>query len=70
MEETARLARHSSSRTTEVIYCHELRPVITTCADVMDQIFVYTARLLVGRVPYRHCLSWNFRHILEDRACG
>ena len=54
MEETARLARHSSSRTTEVIYCHELRPVITTCADVMDQIFVYTARLLVGRVPYRH----------------
>ena len=20
--------------------------------------------------PYRHCLSWNFRHGLEDRACG
>ena len=36
----AQLAGHSSSRTTEVIYRHELRPVITTGADVMDQIFV------------------------------
>jgi integrase len=40
VEEIARLAGHSSSRTTEVIYCHELRPVITTGADVMDTIFV------------------------------
>jgi integrase len=40
VEEIARLAGHSSSRTTEVIYRHELRPVITTGADVMDQIFV------------------------------
>ena len=29
-----------SSRTTETIYRHELRPVITTGADVMDRIFV------------------------------
>ena len=40
VEEIARLAGHSISRTTEVIYRHELRPVITTGADVMDQIFV------------------------------
>jgi integrase len=40
VEEISRLAGHSSSRTTEVIYRHELRPVITTGADVMDQIFV------------------------------
>jgi integrase len=40
VEEIARLAGHSSSRTTEVIYRHELRPVITTGADVMDQIFI------------------------------
>jgi hypothetical protein len=40
VEEIARLAGHSSSRTTEVIYRHELRPVITTGADVMDKIFV------------------------------
>ena len=39
VEEIARLAGHSSSRTTEVIYCRELRPVITTGAEVMDQIF-------------------------------
>ena len=39
VEEIARLAGHSSSRTTEVIYRRELRPVITTGAEVMDQIF-------------------------------
>ena len=40
VEEIARLAGHSSSRTTEVIYRHELRPVIATGADVMDKVFV------------------------------
>jgi hypothetical protein len=39
VEEIARLAGHASSRTTEVIYRRELRPVITTRAEVMDQIF-------------------------------
>ena len=39
VEESARLAGHASSRTTEVIYRRELRPVITTGAEVMDQIF-------------------------------
>jgi integrase len=39
VEEIARLAGHASSRTTETIYRHELRPVITTGADVMDKIF-------------------------------
>ena len=38
-EEIARLAGHSSSRTTETIYRRELRPVITTGAEIMDQIF-------------------------------
>jgi hypothetical protein len=36
------LAGHASSRTTETIYRHELRPVITTGADVMDKIFIST----------------------------
>ena len=40
VEEIARLAGHASSRTTETIYRHELRPVITTGADVMDKIFI------------------------------
>jgi len=39
VEGIARLAGHSSSRTTEVIYRRELRPAITTGAEVMDQIF-------------------------------
>jgi hypothetical protein len=39
VEEIARLAGHASSRTTEVIYGRELRPVITTGAEVIDQIF-------------------------------
>jgi len=39
VEEIARLAGHSSSRTTEVVYRRELRPVITTGAQVMDKIF-------------------------------
>jgi len=39
VEEIARLAGHASSRTTEVINRRELRPVITTGAEVMDQIF-------------------------------
>jgi hypothetical protein len=39
VEEIARLGGHASSRTTEVIYRRELRPVITTGAEVMDQIF-------------------------------
>jgi len=39
VEEIARLAGHASLRTTEVIYRRELRPVITTGAEVMDQLF-------------------------------
>jgi hypothetical protein len=40
VEEIARLAGHSSSRTTKPIYRHELRPEITAGADVMDKIFI------------------------------
>ena len=39
VEEIARLAGHASSRTTEVIYRRELRPVITTGAEIMDKVF-------------------------------
>jgi len=39
VEEIARLAGHASARTTEVVYRRELRPVITTGAQIMDQIF-------------------------------
>jgi integrase len=39
VEEIARLAGHSSTRTTEVVYRRELRPVLTTGAEIMDKIF-------------------------------
>jgi len=38
-EEIARLVGHTSSRTTEIVYRRELRPVITTGAEIMDQVF-------------------------------
>ena len=37
-EEIARLAGHNQTATTELVYRHELRPVITTGAEVMDRI--------------------------------
>jgi integrase len=39
IEEIARLAGHASTRTTEVVYRRELRPVITTGAEIMDEFF-------------------------------
>jgi integrase len=39
IEEIARLVGHASSRTTEVVYRRELRPVITTGAEIMDDVF-------------------------------
>jgi integrase len=38
-EEIARVVGHASTRTTEVVYRRELRPVITTGAEIMDEIF-------------------------------
>jgi hypothetical protein len=38
IEEIARLAGHNRTATTELAYRHELRPVITTGAEVMDRI--------------------------------
>jgi integrase len=39
IEEIARLVGHASTRTTEVVYRRELRPIITTGAEIMDQVF-------------------------------
>ena len=38
LEEIARLAGHKQTSTTEVVYRRELRPVITTGAEIMDKI--------------------------------
>jgi integrase len=42
IEEIARLVGHASTRTTEIVYRRELRPVITTDAEIMDQLFSRT----------------------------
>lgn len=39
VEEIARLAGHASSRTTEIVYRHQLRPVMEKGAQAMDQLF-------------------------------
>jgi integrase len=39
IEEIARLAGHATTRTTEIVYRRELRSVITTGAEIMDQLF-------------------------------
>jgi hypothetical protein len=39
VEEIARLVGHSTTATTEAVYRRELRPVISTGAEVMDTIF-------------------------------
>ena len=39
IEEIARLVGHATTRTTEVVYRRELRPVITTGAEIMDELF-------------------------------
>ena len=39
VEEIARLAGHSNTRTTEVVYRRELRPVLTTGAEATDRMF-------------------------------
>jgi len=39
VEEIARLVGHASTRTTEIVYRRELRPVITTGAEIMDELF-------------------------------
>ena len=42
IEEIARLVGHASTRTTEIVYRRELRPVITTGAEIMDELFSAT----------------------------
>ena len=39
IEEIAHLVGHASTRTTEIVYRRELRPGITTGAEIMDGLF-------------------------------
>jgi integrase len=42
IEEIARLVGHATTLTTEIVYRRELRPVITTGAEIMDLLFAET----------------------------
>jgi integrase len=42
IEEIARLVGHASTRTAEIVYRRELRRVITTGAEITDQLFTAT----------------------------
>jgi integrase len=39
VEEIARVAGHKQTSTTELVYRRELRPIITTGAEIMDKVF-------------------------------
>ena len=43
VEEIARLAGHTSSRTTELVYRHQLRPIMEKGAEAMDKLFTGAA---------------------------
>ena len=49
VEEIARLAGHSNTRTTEVVYRRELRPVLTTGAEAIDKLFSNPPDLTANR---------------------
>jgi integrase len=46
---------HASTRTTEIVYRRELRPVITAGAEIMDQLFTGTQPSHQARIPPRTC---------------
>jgi integrase len=39
IEEIARLVGHATTRTTEIVYRRELRSVITTGVEIMEELF-------------------------------
>jgi hypothetical protein len=59
VEEIARLAGHTSSRTTEIVYRHQLRPFMENGALAMDQLFA----------PHRLRSSATERMIMRSLGC-
>jgi len=51
IEEIARIAGHATTRTTELVYRQELRPVITTGATALDRLLPHTPAQAPPRVP-------------------
>jgi hypothetical protein len=62
VEEIARVAGHKHTNTTELVYRCELRPVITTGAELMDEFF--------SRQPGKVMQSRNSPDRLGTRVSG
>jgi integrase len=54
VEEIARLAGHSNTRTTEVVYRRELRPILTAGAEAMDTLFPKSSTNSLGKTKTTH----------------
>jgi integrase len=50
VEGIARVVGHKQTRTTELVYRQELRPVITAGAEVMDKVFARRSEKMVERL--------------------
>jgi site-specific recombinase XerD len=59
VEEIARLAGHSNTRTTEVVYRRELRPVLTAGAEAMDRLFQSSSVLSAVGADCERTLATN-----------
>jgi len=55
VEEIARVAGHKQTSTTELVYRRELRPIITTGAEIMDKVFARQPERAIP-LPVRSCL--------------
>jgi integrase len=56
VEEIARVAGHKQTITTELVYRRELRPVITTGAEIMDKVFSRQLERAIPLPVVRSCL--------------
>ena len=53
LEEISRLVGHSGTTVTELVYRHQLRPVLQTGATVMDRLFEMKEQPLSHRLSHR-----------------
>ena len=67
IEEIARLAGHASTRTTEVVYRRELRPVITTGAEIINEVFGEASRSQHSRGRERQQLISSLQEIIGSQ---
>jgi integrase len=72
LEDISRLVGHSGTNVTELVYRHQIRPVIQTGATIMDRLFGQATR--VRSHPVSHSGRWSLAshsQMCADQAfCG